>query len=258
MTRSVRCEMLATTCKVRSTILAAIARWQFERSTYTPTRRHCRHFETRSVTNEDEERVQPYHQEAKRQELKRTGTDMDGYVKSLEMTATVSEFTVIDVPRVTQLINKGSYQSIPTTRRRPETEVQTLIACGEHPGFTIRLPDRFGDHGLMAIAVTHIDGAELLVDTSLMSSRALNRQVEEVTLNEIVLLAKDRGCERIIGTYWPTPKNHVVRNLYPRLGFAERELTEEASPYILDVKKYVPNATKIHIAEPVCAVARSA
>jgi FkbH-like protein len=225
-------------------------------STYASTLRNCRHFEMRSVTREDQERVQLYQLEAKRQELKSTATDMHGYLKSLAMMATIQEFTSIDTPRIGQLINKSNQFNL-TTRRRTEAEVQALISSREHANFTVRLSDRFGDHGLIAIVVTRVDGKELLVDTWLMSCRVLKRQVEEVTLNEIVRLAREHGCERVVGEYKPTAKNSMVSNLYPQLGFVPRYTTEEGSTYELDVGVYAPKTTKIEIAEPAYATAGS-
>ncbi len=217
-------------------------------STYAATLKDCRHFEIRSVTKEDLERGQLYQQEAKRQELKSTTTDMGAYLASLEMTATISEFTSIDVPRITQLINKSNQFNL-TTRRRTEVEVQTLVSSRDHASFTVRLSDRFGDHGLIAIVVTRVEGADLHVDTWLMSCRVLKRQVEELTLNEIVRIAREMGCKRVIGVYKPTAKNSMVRELYPQLGFAAGEATEEASSYVLDADAFVPKETKILVAE---------
>lgn len=221
-------------------------------STYSATLKNCRHFELRSVTKEDLERVKLYQQEAKRQELQSTSTDMGVYLTSLEMTATISPFTSIDVPRITQLINKSNQFNL-TTRRRGESEVQALMASPEHSSFTIRLSDRFGDHGLIAIVVTKIEGDELHVDTWLMSCRVLKRQVEEITLNEIVRLARERGARRVVGSYKPTVKNGMVKDLYPRFGFAPGEATQESFDYILDVDGYTPHETKIQIAERVNA-----
>jgi FkbH-like protein len=217
-------------------------------STYTPTLKDCRHFELRSITKEDLERVSLYRQEAKRQELQSTATDMDSYLSSLEMTATISTFTSIDVPRITQLINKSNQFNL-TTRRRTEDEVQSLMASREYQSFTVRLSDRFGDHGLIAIVVTRVEGKDLVVDTWLMSCRVLKRQVEEVTLNEIVRLAREYRCERVIGVYKPTAKNGMVKELYPQMGFAALENTAEASTYALDVSAFKPSETKIQIAE---------
>jgi predicted enzyme involved in methoxymalonyl-ACP biosynthesis len=88
----------------------------------------------------------------------------------------------------------------------------------------------------------------------LMSCRVLKRQVEELTLNEIVRVARERGCNEVIGLYRPTAKNGMVRDLYPRLGFVPAELKEDSSTYALDVATYPENATKIKVAETTIAV----
>jgi FkbH-like protein len=221
-------------------------------STYAATLKDCRHFEFRSVTKEDLERTKLYQQEAKRQELQSTATDMDSYLASLAMQANVSEFTPIDAPRIAQLINKSNQFNL-TTRRRTEAEVNALISSRGHASFTVRLADRFGDHGLIAVVVTEVQGKDLLVDSWLMSCRVLKRQVEELTLNEIVRRARDRRCERVVGTYKKSSKNGMVSSLYPRLGFVLAEAGEDQSTYLLDVSAFSPIETKIEVLERACA-----
>jgi len=53
-----------------------------------------------------------------------------------------------------------------------------------------------------------------------MSCRVLKRQVEDEVVKEIVRLARDLDCNVIRGRYDPTSKNSMVRDLYPRMGFA--------------------------------------
>ncbi len=85
-----------------------------------------RYFEMRSVTAEDAERIQQYQQEAKRQELMTKATDMGSYLESLEMKGWLAEFQALDVPRISQLINKSNQFNL-TTRRRTEAEVQAVM-----------------------------------------------------------------------------------------------------------------------------------
>ena len=73
----------------------------------------------------------------------------------------------------------------------PRAEVrQKVINDPNYCAFTIRLEDRFGDHGLIAIVVGPSievkNGRTFHIDTWLMSCRVLNRQVEEETVNEMV------------------------------------------------------------------------
>ena len=107
---------------------------------------------------------------------------------------------------------------------RPGAERQSEVLSmhwgpNQYSAFTVRLSDRFGDHGLIAVVIGNKRGDEFLIDTWLMSCRVLKRQVEEEVLNEIVRLAHDRACVRIVGRYIPSAKNGMVQDLYPRLGF---------------------------------------
>ena len=215
-------------------------------STYTQQLLDSRFFEQRSVTSEDAERTQLYQQEAKRQEVQRDATDMDAYLTSLEMVAHISEFTAVDVPRIAQLINKSNQFNL-TTRRRSEPEVKALLAAAGYIGFTIRLADKFGDHGLIAIVIGQVDNSDMVIDTWLMSCRVLKRQVEEETLNAIVRYARREGCRRIVGTYIPTIKNSMVKELYPNLGFSEDTVGESNSVFTLDVESYITKPTHISV-----------
>jgi FkbH-like protein len=226
----------------------------------------ARFFEPVSITAEDLERMRQYRQETQRQELLAAVTDiaavtniaaltniaavtnMDAYLESLAMEAVVREFRSVDVPRISQLINKSNQFNL-TTRRRTETEVQSVMADPKYFGFTVRLADRFGDYGLISVAVCKVADGTLEVDTWLMSCRVLKRQVEEEVLNEIVRLARARGCTRIKGVYQPTAKNGMVRGHYPALGFTALPSPETALEFELDVQQYTPRETKIRINE---------
>ena len=87
-----------------------------------------------------------------------------------------------------------------------------------------------------------------MIDTWLMSCRVLKRQVEEEILNEIVFLARSRGCTRVIGHYIPTAKNGMVRDLYPKMGFQHtNEGIDGTQVYELNVARFKAVATKINI-----------
>jgi len=179
-----------------------------------------RYFEPVTLTSEDFDRVKQYQQESDREKLLTSSTDMAAYLRSLQMRAVVSEFQGIDVPRIAQLINKSNQFNL-TTRRRTEAEVRAVMEDTSYLGFTVRLSDRFGDYGLIAVIICRVDGTTLEIETWLMSCRVLERQVEEEVINEIRRLAATRDCKVIRGRYVPTPKNGIVRGLYPRMGFTE-------------------------------------
>jgi len=217
-------------------------------SEYVGALQDTRYFEPRNLTAEDLERVDQYKREAQRRELLAAVTDMDAYLESLGMEAAIREFRTVDVPRISQLINKSNQFNL-TTRRRTEAQVQEAMADPVYFGFTVRLADRFGDHGLISIVIGKVAGGEAEVDTWLMSCRVLKRQVEELVLNELVRLALARGCSRIKGVYVPSAKNGMVRNHYQALGFTPTLTSADRLEFELDPRLYAERPVRIRVAE---------
>jgi predicted enzyme involved in methoxymalonyl-ACP biosynthesis len=52
-----------------------------------------------------------------------------------------------------------------------------------------------------------------------MSCRVIGRTVERTMLADFAQRARDGGCSELRGTYVPSAKNGVVRELYRTLGF---------------------------------------
>lgn len=203
-------------------------------------------FDRGIVSAEDEARTEQYRAELNRESVRASVTDMDSYLVSLEMVATIRRINPIDVPRVAQLINKSNQFNL-TTRRRSEAELLSLLENANYSGFSIRLCDKFGDSGLIAVVIAEQEGAALRIDTWLMSCRVLQRRMENITLNEIARIAFERGCSRIEGVYLATAKNKMVRGLYESLGFSPVAVTEERGEYVLDLDGFNPHAAPINI-----------
>ena len=73
-----------------------------------------------------------------------------------------------------------------------------------------------------------------------MSCRVLKKGVENYTIEQIVDIAKKRGCSKVFGEFIPTKKNSMVSELYAAFGF---ELTNDNKV----LKQYV--LTKEHMAD---------
>jgi FkbH-like protein len=206
----------------------------------------ARLFEPQRITEEDLARSEQYRAEARRREAAASITDMDAYLASLEMRATLGAFVPVDFPRIAQLIARSNQFNL-TTRRRTEAEVAAVAADPARAAFTVRLADRFGDHGLISVVIAEITGDVFAIDTWLMSCRVLKRQVEEVVVNEMVRLAAERGCARLRGLYLPTAKNAMVRDLYPRMGFAPAGESPDALAFELELERFRPFSTHVTV-----------
>lgn len=205
----------------------------------------ARAFEVVGVTSEDRARSEMYRGRAQRAELEASATDLSSFLESLEMTGVVRPFEPLSLPRVAQLINKTNQFNL-TTRRRTPAEVEEVARSHEHITRTVRLADKFGDHGLISVVIGEVVGEALELDTWLMSCRVLKRGVERMVLNEVVAAARERGLKTIRGTYIPTDRNGLVRDHYRELGFdpgdgsSEPEAEEGDTRWHLDLATFEP------------------
>lgn len=217
-------------------------------STYVSLLGDCRYFEPMTVTAEDLARGQQYRQEQQRQSLRASTADMNSYLASLAMNADIKPFLPIDFPRIAQLINKSNQFNL-TTIRRTESDVRQVWTDPLCRTLTVRLSDRFGDHGLVSVIICTIvendSFRDLEIETWVMSCRVLQRQVEHVVLNEIFAIARNLGCRRVIGRYLRTEKNDMVRDLYLRMKFDGQEDLADSATYTREVSAFIPFSTKI-------------
>jgi predicted enzyme involved in methoxymalonyl-ACP biosynthesis len=96
---------------------------------------------------------------------------------------------------------------------------------------------------ISSVILERKDSETLFIDTWIMSCRVLKRNVEELTLNKVVTLAKESGCKRIIGEYIPTPKNGIVKDFFSNFGF----LPTNEGLWFLDTQEYTDKKTFIKI-----------
>jgi len=208
------------------------------------------YFEALAITDEDRERGGQYQGNRMREALRASTTDLPSYLRSLEMQLIWRRFDAIGLSRTVQLINKTNQFNL-TTRRYTEADVQAVMNDERAFGLQLRLLDRFGDNGIIAIIIGKMqDEATLLIDTWLMSCRVLGRQVEATTLNLIAAQAKLLGARRLVGEYLPTKKNGMVKDHYARLGFTVTDVAADGSSRaVLDLADFAPADTFIEVRE---------
>ena len=196
-------------------------------------------FETASYSNADKDRTKQYQVEAKRVSLSKTFTNEADFLKSLNMVSIVSGFTKFNTPRVAQLSQRSNQFNLRTIRYT-ETDIESMAKDPDVIDLSFTLEDKFGDNGLIAVVIMKKQDEEtLFVDTWFMSCRVLKRGMENFTLNTMVEYAKAKGYKKIIGEYIPTPKNKMVEQHYPNLGFSTIN-TADISQYVLDLESYSP------------------
>lgn len=196
-------------------------------------------FETVSYSGLDKDRTKQYQVEAQRVSLQKTFANEADFLQSLNMVSEVSGFTKFNTPRVAQLSQRSNQFNLRTVRYT-EADVEAMAADVDTIDLSFTLEDKFGDNGLIAVIIMKKQDEEtLFVDTWFMSCRVLKRGMENFTLNTMVEQAKAQGYKRIVGEYLPTPKNKMVEEHYPNLGFVKMDDAPTAQ-YVLDVETYQP------------------
>lgn len=176
------------------------------------------HFETSTLSREDAARTEQYRGRASAAERRLEIGDLDDFLRDLDMTATIAPFDDVRLPRIVQLIGKTNQFNL-TTRRHGLARVRELMAEPNAVHLYLELRDRFTDHGLVGVLIAMPRDSALEIDTWLLSCRVIGRRAEHAMLEQLARRAGEAGFSRLRGTYSPTPKNGVVRDLYPSLGF---------------------------------------
>jgi FkbH-like protein len=175
-------------------------------------------FELASLTKEDLGRAAQYQARAAAAAHQAQASSLDEFYASLGMEALVSRFDEVNLPRITQLVGKTNQFNL-TTRRHSMNELRSFMEDGGAVTMSLRLRDQFTDHGLVAVLIAEQKDDVLDIDTWLMSCRVIGRTVENEMLARLCSAALERGATRLNGTFIPTAKNVVVKDVFERLGF---------------------------------------
>lgn len=195
------------------------------------------YFEAIAFSEEDQKRASFYQDNIKRVKILNQSSDMVTYLKSLEMEMISTPFDATGRSRIVQLISKSNQFNL-TTKRYSEVEVKDFEEDINFYSRQIRLTDALGDNGMIGVIICKKNDATWEIDTWLMSCRVLGRRVEEAVLLDIVSNAKKSGALKLIGAYYPTARNALVKNHYSKLGFTKISCDERSETWALDLAQY--------------------
>ena len=179
---------------------------------------HCGYFECVSISKDDLEKSKMYQQNLQRDKSIRSFDNYDDYLISLDMTAEINSFSPVYIQRIAQLTNKSNQFNL-TTKRFTQADIESISDNKNYITQYGKLSDKFGDNGVVSVAIGHIDGKKLDIDLWLMSCRVLKRDMEYAMMDTFVQRAKKYHIEMIYGYYYPTEKNKMVKDFYSLHGF---------------------------------------
>lgn len=179
-------------------------------------------FDSAVVTEDDMNRAQEYRAQARRADLANSATNREEFLASLEIVCTFLPATDAPLNRAVQLLAKTNQFNL-TTRRRPSAEVERFAATEGAHAIAVRVRDRFGDAGVVGLALAENEGGTCRVDSLLLSCRVIGRGIESALLAELAARARRAGARQLVGEYVPTRKNALCSDFYTAHGFVRTE-----------------------------------
>lgn len=200
-------------------------------------------FDAAVVTDDDVNRLNEYKAQAQRAELAHSAGNRDEFLASLEIVCTFVSAVDAPLARSVQLLAKTNQFNL-TTRRRSAAEVEAFASAPGGQAIAVRVRDRFGDAGVVGLALAGTEGDSCTIDSLLLSCRVIGRGIETALLAHIAETAINSGATRLVGEYIPTKKNAPCADFYLDHGFIESTSSPTSSHesvfYQLDLTTSAP------------------
>ncbi len=205
------------------------------------------YFEITSFSDDDLKRNEMYKANAQRASQQASFENYSDYLLSLDMNATIDDFIPMYIQRITQLTNKSNQFNV-TTKRYTTSEMEEVFASDDYIRLYGKLTDKFGDNGVVSVVIGKKSQNELHIDLWIMSCRVLKREMEFAMLDTLVSKCIESGIKKVVGYYYPTAKNKMVKNLYGTFGFIKMSEDEDGnSVWSMNVEDYRPKCTVIKV-----------
>ena len=201
--------------------------------------------ESAGFSEEDVRRNTTYREEALRSTEQLKYGSIDEYLAGLSMKSECCFFQKEDIPRVAQLIQRSNQFNLRTQRVSEKECADYMNSASDRLGIQIRLADRFGDYGLIAVICCDVVDNNLFVTELVMSCRVLKRGVENLIMNYLFAQCERLGLKGIVGEYIATAKNAMVKDFYAQFGFEMIDETVGKTTWRLPLSSYTARPTFI-------------
>jgi FkbH-like protein len=174
-------------------------------------------FDHFKVTGEDKQRTEHYRANAQRETVRSASPTLEDFLRGLELEVEVRPLDASQLERVAQLTQRTNQFNV-SGIRRTVSELQEFCERGGADCLVVKVRDRFGDYGLVGVVIYETKADALVVDSFMLSCRALGRRVEHRMLAELGARATRLGLGRVDVPFSPSPKNKPARDFLESLG----------------------------------------
>ena len=192
-------------------------------------------FDQWKVSEEDRRRGALYKAEASRRAFQSEVVDLPTFYRQLEMRMTLFVDHAAHVARAAQMTNRTNQFNMHTIRCS-EDDIRGYMSAADHEVITLALQDRFGDNGVVGLAVLRRGEIEWTAHLFLMSCRVLGRTVEQTFVRWIAARARSAGAKRLVAEFVPTPKNKPFAGFFGDCGFVPAGASGDVQHWALDLE----------------------
>ncbi|MCE6078512.1 HAD-IIIC family phosphatase [Agrobacterium vitis] len=181
-----------------------------------------------TFTKSDENRLESFQSLKAVADFKNSSSDRSAFVESLKVKIDLNPLSSHDIGRAEQLMLKTNQYNT-SMRRYSMKDLEEISKYNEV--YVVEVQDKFNKPEIMGVIVIKEDR---LIDSFVLSCRALGKGVEESVLNLFAKRAFNSGRPLRID-YIQTPKNGPVVDTFRRLNFREEDGIWESSESTADV-----------------------
>ena len=189
-------------------------------SQYSKILTDMRVFESLKITDDDIKRKEMYLEQRKRIEFKNEVSNLDEFLKQMDIKIKIKKANSFVIPRISQLTLKTNQFNLTTKRYQYEDilsfseDKNKIVEC-------IEVSDKFGNNGITGVYIVEKTDSEWIIDTFLLSCRIMGRGVEDIMLGQLIDRARNENIKKIKGKFIPTAKNRPAKNFYKDFNFKE-------------------------------------
>ena len=185
-----------------------------------------------NITKEDQKRAAFYKQNVKREQIRSQAMDLRSFLDQLQIKIDISKPTTSQIARVAQLTQRTN-QFNTTTVRRSDADIQQILEEEHSSCLVVHVQDKFGDYGLVGAAIYSVEKDSLIVDSLMLSCRALGREVEYKMVQSLGQIAGEKEISQIAIRFSSTPKNKPALQFLEGLEGIRKEEDDTGISYLI-------------------------
>ncbi len=197
--------------------------------------KHVWAFDAVTMTEADAKRTEMYRQERARDKFRKTAMSFGDFIKNLQLEVVIKDVVEKDFARASQMTFRTT-QFNATSKKYQEPQLKERIDGGAR-AISCHVKDRFGDYGFVGLALVEPRADELMVDTILLSCRALGKGVEHRMLAHLGQVATEAGLKTVTIPFTKSPRNQPIKDFLNKIvGQYEKKNApggEEGSTFVI-------------------------